>query len=112
MAQGVRPAFGKVLTQIQLLQMVVGVACASAFVYLNTTLGKEGGEGMVGGAGGGSGGEACEGSTRMAADGGLLLKFMIGATAVMYGSYFALFALFFARKYGGHTKGKAEGKAE
>ena len=48
----------------------------------------------------------------MAADGGFLLKFMIGATALMYGSYFALFALFFARKYGGHTKGKAEGKAE
>ena len=68
--------------------------------------------GGAGRAGGGGGGEACEGSTRMAADGGLLLKFMIGATALMYGSYFALFALFFARKYGGHTKGKAEGKAE
>jgi hypothetical protein len=37
----------------------------------------------------------------MAADGGLLSKYMIAATAVMYGSYFVLFALFFARKYGG-----------
>ena len=85
MAQRVRPKFGKMLTQIQLLQMVVGVVVASAFVYLNTNL---------------PGGE-CEGSTRMAADGGLLSKYMIAATAVMYGSYFVLFALFFARKYGG-----------
>ena len=32
MAQGVRPAFGKMLTSVQMLQMVVGVACAVGFV--------------------------------------------------------------------------------
>ena len=94
MAQGVRPSFGRLLTQIQLLQMVVGVLCASAFVYLNRTLPDR----------------ECEGSKSMAADGGVLSKFMIAATVVMYGSYLVLFVVFFAHKYrGGGSSGSGSG---
>lgn len=82
MAQGVRPAFGRILTSIQLSQMVVGSGCAFCFIYLNSV-----------------DPEACPGSTKMAADNGLLRDRMAAATVIMYGSYMVLFLRFFITKY-------------
>ena len=82
MAQGVRPAFGQILTSLQLSQMVVGSCCAVYSIYLNRT-----------------DPEGCPGSTKMAADGGLLRDRMAAASVVMYGSYMVLFLRFFIKKY-------------
>jgi hypothetical protein len=82
MAQGVRPAFGKVLTSVQLGQMGVGVICVVYFTMYGNLYPED-----------------CQGSRLLQQDGGFYHMWALLATVVMYGSYFFLFAVFYLNKY-------------
>jgi hypothetical protein len=79
MAQGIRPKFAKIVTQIQLIQMVLGIGSTLVFIiyHLNDP--------------------SCNGGTVVHQRGVLWTSF--GVTGGMYLSYFVLFALFYIDRY-------------
>jgi len=81
MAQGVKPAFARVITQIQLAQMVAGLVLNAAFMILNNQLPHS----------------VCNGGNVISEMG--MLNAVYAATGFMYLSYFLLFFSFYLEKY-------------
>eukprot|EP00949_MAST-11_sp_MAST-11-sp1_P003441 g3441.t1 len=83
-AQGVRPKFARFITQIQLAQMLAGLIFTLTFVFLDHN------------------NSDCDGGSEVKSQNALSFMFLI--TALMYGSYFFLFAKFYVSRY--HNKNK------
>jgi len=80
-AQGVRLGMAKVVTQVQMAQMVIGMLLSGLLIFLHLTL-PEG---------------QCTGGKTIQANGMLLSVF--SATVAMYISYLLLFAAFYTKRY-------------
>jgi len=87
MAQGIRPKFAKIITQIQLTQMALGMAETAVFYYFHKQ------------------DPSCDGGKGIRERG--LLYTNYAATGGMYLSYFVLFALFYIERYCNPKKGEA-----
>merc|ERR1719231_13159 len=92
MSQKVKPTFAKVITIIQLTQMACGILLLLVHASLHWTL---------------PGGQCTGGSTFESTNHdpfGLLEKVYL-ATALMYASYFVLFAQFYNKRYSSQCTG-------
>jgi len=91
MAQGVKPAFEKLVTQIQLIQMAMGMMFTAVFMYYHY-----------------SSPTTCAGGHYVQSRGVLHQTWI--ATGVMYLSYFVLFAILYIKRY--CSKGGKSGHEE
>jgi len=87
-AQGIRPAFAKMVTQIQLIQMAMGMCFTAIFVYWHYESPK-----------------SCSGGKTVQASG--LLEASFGVTGAMYLSYFVLFFILYIDRYCNKNKKSA-----
>jgi len=87
-AQGIKPAFAKMVTQIQLVQMAMGMGFTAIFMKWHYEAPS-----------------ACNGGQVMVASG--LLETSFGVTGGMYFSYFVLFAILYMDRYCNKNKSAA-----
>lgn len=87
-AQEIKPAFAKMVTQIQLIQMAIGMGFTAIFMYWHSQS------------------PSCNGGATIQASG--LLETTFGITGAMYFSYFVLFGILYIDRYCKKSKGGHE----